>query len=137
MSRVNILGYQATLPLSLIQTKKYCWIARTNDRQQVQQLDNIFRREFGYRTKVINLSGRCSCRIGCHCTPQQQLDKAVARYMQKHDHSSNLTIIYYTGHGSYHAPQPSDTHNGYLKLHAYVIISIVGCNDSADQEKVR
>jgi len=41
--------------------------------------------------------------------------------MKKNDRPNNLTIIYYTGHGSYQRSSESDA--GYLKLHAYVFVA--------------
>lgn len=102
--------------LLLLSFQQFVWSTDSSNCSQVKQLDHIFSQKFGYFTKVFDVSSRCGCKISCLCTPQTRLNRAVSRFMDKYDHSNNLSIIYYTGHGTYQHKTAAEP--GYLRLHA-------------------
>jgi Caspase domain len=88
----------------------------------VKALENLFRKRFGYYTKTVDLSDECTCALKCLCSPQHRFNRAVSRFMEKNDAEHNLTIIYYTGHGSY--VNKTETSPGFLRLHAYELSAV-------------
>jgi hypothetical protein len=70
-------------------------------KNEVQQLDRIFRDTFGFTTHIFDLSEECSCdHVACSCTPQDRLQQRILQFMGQCDSPHNLSVIYYTGYGS-------------------------------------
>lgn len=78
-------------------------------------LKAIFEDKFKYYTKVVDLSNKCCCPQRCECSPQDRFDRELKRFMNKYDGEHNLTILYYTGHGTY--IHENEGVPGYYRLH--------------------
>ena len=61
---------------------------------QVDELDRLFRNNFGYNCKVVALDNRKR-------RPQAQFNSAMSNFVLEHDghFRNNLLVVYYSGHG--------------------------------------
>jgi hypothetical protein len=60
---------------------------------QVDELDNLFRGRFRFRTEIFELN--------IASKPQHQLNRGISSFIGRHDGPNNLLIVYYTGFGVY------------------------------------
>ncbi|KAL8709711.1 MAG: hypothetical protein Q9225_007413, partial [Loekoesia sp. 1 TL-2023] len=66
-----------------------------NPEDEVQDLQKVFKEEFGYHTTIAHLEGRDPAR-----SVQVQVNAQVAGFTVQHDGPENLLIVYYAGHGT-------------------------------------
>jgi hypothetical protein len=59
---------------------------------QIERLERIFTKDFGYNCRVARLKN--------HRDPQVGLNMAILKHIEEHDNENTLLIVYYTGHGA-------------------------------------
>ncbi|KAL0258253.1 hypothetical protein SLS55_007426 [Diplodia seriata] len=78
--------------------------------EEVEELEDVFRNDFNYTTRTIELHTKSS--------PQLQLNKEMAQFVYDFDGPRTLLIVYYTGHSKYRptARRASATEPGLLEF---------------------
>jgi hypothetical protein len=74
---------------------------------QIERLEKIFTKDFGYNCRVARLKN--------HRDPQVGLNMAILKHIEDHDNENTLLIVYYTGHGA----QVVENSDRRLELSAY------------------
>ncbi|KAJ4299206.1 hypothetical protein N0V90_004450 [Kalmusia sp. IMI 367209] len=70
------------------------WADKLDDlgtREEVEELEGVFRERFNFRTQIVELDGSSK--------PQYQLNRSLSTFVEEYDGPNNLLIVYYSGHG--------------------------------------